>query len=56
MFMNAEKEMGKYLAQESSIKADIVIHDSNSGVPAALGYAKVKNSIWTWNYKKSLCQ
>ena len=34
------KEMGKYLAQESSIKADIVIPVPDSGVPAALGYAE----------------
>ena len=48
--------MGKFLAKESSIKADIVIPVPDSGVPAALGYARrVKNSIWTWDYKKSLC-
>jgi amidophosphoribosyltransferase len=34
------KEMGKYLAKESSIKADIVIPVPDSGVPAALGYAE----------------
>ncbi len=37
------KEMGKYLAQESSIKADIVIPVPDSGVPAALGYAEESN-------------
>ena len=35
--------MGKYLAQESSIKADIVIPVPDSGVPAALGYAEESN-------------
>ena len=34
------KEMGKFLAKESSIKADIVIPVPDSGVPAALGYAE----------------
>ena len=32
--------MGKFLAKESSIKADIVIPVPDSGVPAALGYAE----------------
>ena len=34
------KEMGRYLAKESSIEADIVIPVPDSGVPAALGYAE----------------
>ncbi len=34
------KEMGRFLAKESSIKADIVIPVPDSGVPAALGYAE----------------
>ncbi len=34
------KEMGKYLAKEGSVKADIVIPVPDSGVPAALGFAE----------------
>ena len=34
------KEMGKFLAKESTLKGDIVIPVPDSGVPAALGYAE----------------
>ena len=34
------KEMGKFLARESSTKGDIVIPVPDSGVPSALGYAE----------------
>ena len=37
--------MGKFLAKESSIKADIVIPVPDSGVPAALGYAEESKSL-----------
>lgn len=35
------KQMGKYLAQEHPVKADMVIPVPDSGIPAALGYAQV---------------
>lgn len=34
------KEMGKQLARESGVKADVVIPVPDSGVPAAIGYAQ----------------
>ena len=37
------KEMGKYLAKESKLEADVVIPVPDSGVPAALGYAEEAN-------------
>ena len=37
------KEMGKYLAKESKLEADVVIPVPDSGVPAALGYAVEAN-------------
>ena len=40
MFMSGEKADGVYLAQEHPVEADLVIPVPDSGVPAALGYAK----------------
>ncbi len=37
------KEMGKFLAKENNLQADIVIPVPDSGVPAALGYAEESN-------------
>jgi amidophosphoribosyltransferase len=36
----ARKTMGKYLAKESPVDADIVIGVPDSGIPAAIGYAE----------------
>ena len=38
--MNTEKNLGKVLAEETDIKADLVVPVPDSGVPAALGYAE----------------
>jgi amidophosphoribosyltransferase len=39
----ARKRMGKALAEEAAVPADVVIPVPDSGVPAALGYAEMAN-------------
>jgi amidophosphoribosyltransferase len=40
LLYDARKEMGKHLAEEAPVEADIVIPVPDSGVPAAIGYAE----------------
>jgi len=37
---NVRKEMGRHLAREHAVQADVVVPVPDSGVPAALGYAQ----------------
>lgn len=40
---SVRKEIGKYLAKEKPVKADVVVPVPDSGVPAALGFAEASN-------------
>ena len=50
------KALGRQLAQESWVPADIVIPVPDSGVPAALGYAEGAGSLRNRADQESLCR
>ncbi len=48
MYNATRKEMGRALAREQKVDADLVIPVPDSGVSAALGYAEESGILLKW--------